>query len=123
MPQLRQQAATGQREVSTLRSWLLRPQPWLGAILLLALLFGADACRMPQNQVSVRLFAASVVAYHNVIHPLTARFLRCRYRPTCSAYAVEATRKYGIVKGGWMGLRRIASCRKSVPMGTLDPVP
>jgi putative membrane protein insertion efficiency factor len=90
---------------------------------LLAILFGADALRAPQHQVSVRLFAASVAGYHRYVHPLTGQFIRCRYSPTCSAYSVQAVRKYGIVKGGWMGMRRIASCRSSVPMGTVDPVP
>lgn len=103
--------------------WGGRPEPWLAAILLLAMLFGSDALRPPQNQVSVRLFAASVNGYHRYLHPFTGRFIRCRYTPTCSEYAVEAVRKYGIAKGGWMGLRRVASCRSSVPMGTSDPVP
>jgi uncharacterized protein len=106
-----------------LRIRLLRPEPWLAAILLLAILFGVDASRPPQSQVSVRLFAASVDGYHRYLHPLTGRYIRCRYTPTCSRYSVEAVRKYGIVKGGWMSLRRIASCKSSVPMGTVDPVP
>ena len=106
-----------------LRRWLLKPGPWLAAILLLAALFAVDAMRPPQKQVSVRVFAASVAAYHRYLHPFTGDFVRCRYRPTCSRYAVEAVEKYGIVKGGWMSLRRIASCRSNVPMGTRDPVP
>lgn len=105
-----------------LRHRFLRPEPWLGAILLSALLFGADALRPPQRQVSVRLFAASVNGYHHYMHPFSAHFIRCRYNPTCSNYAVQAVRKYGIAKGGWMSLRRIASCRRSIPMGTFDPV-
>jgi putative membrane protein insertion efficiency factor len=107
----------------TLRNRLLKPQYWLTAILVMALLAGADALRPPQSQVSVRLFSASVEGYHRYIHPVTGRFIRCRYTPTCSAYAVEAVRRYGIAKGGWMGVRRIVSCRSSVPMGTSDPVP
>jgi len=105
-----------------LRRRLLRPELWLAGILLLALLFAADATRAPQRQVSVRAFAAGVAVYHRWVHPWTERFVRCRYRPTCSAYAVEAVREYGIVKGGWMSLRRVARCRQSVPMGTWDPV-
>jgi len=106
-----------------LRNRLLRPEPWLAAILLAGLLFGADALRSPQNQVSVRVFAAGVVGYHRYIQPVTGHFIRCRYKPTCSAYAVEAVRRYGIARGGWMGLRRIARCQPGVPMGTVDPVP
>ena len=106
-----------------LRGLARRPEPWLWVVLLLAVLFAADALRPPQHQVSVRLFAASVGGYHRFIHPLTGRFIRCRYSPTCSEYSVEAVRKYGIAKGGWMGLRRIVSCTPRVPMGTVDPVP
>jgi putative membrane protein insertion efficiency factor len=109
--------------MSSLRHWFLRPGPWLAAILIVAVLFGADAMRSPQKQVSVRLFALSVDGYHRLIHPVTGRFIRCRYSPTCSRYAVEAVRKYGIARGGWMGLRRVASCQPGVPMGTKDPVP
>jgi hypothetical protein len=95
----------------------------LAAILLLGLLFGVDAMRAPQKQVSVRAFAASVQAYHHWLHPWTERFVRCRFRPTCSAYAVQAVEKYGIARGGWMTVRRVSRCRRSVPMGTWDPVP
>ncbi len=109
--------------MSTLRHRLLRPEPWLAAILLLAILFGADASRPPQSQVSVRLFAASEAGYHRYIHPVTGRFIRCRFTPTCSEYAVGAVRKYGIAKGGWMSIRRLLSCQPSVKMGTSDPVP
>ncbi|MCA9235544.1 MAG: membrane protein insertion efficiency factor YidD [Planctomycetales bacterium] len=35
---------------------------------------------------------------------------RCRYQPTCSQYCIEAVRKYGAVRGGWRGLRRICRC-------------
>ena len=107
----------------TLRRWFLRPGPWLAATFLLLLLFAADSLRAPQNQVSVRLFSASVDAYHRYLHPITSRFVQCRYNPTCSRYSVEAVRKYGILKGGWMSARRIASCRSTVPLGTRDPVP
>ncbi len=106
-----------------LRRRLLKPEPWLAAILLLALLFAADAMRPPQRQVSVRAFEAGAAVYHRWLHPWTERFVRCRYRPTCSEYAVEAVKEYGIAKGGWMSLRRVARCRQSVPMGTWDPVP
>ena len=106
-----------------LRGRIVSRKFWLAAILLLAVLFGADALRPPRNQVSVRLFAASVDGYHRYLHPFTGQFIRCRYKPTCSEYAVEAVRKYGIAKGGWMGMRRIISCRPGVPIGTSDPVP
>jgi putative membrane protein insertion efficiency factor len=35
---------------------------------------------------------------------------KCRFTPTCSAYAIEALKKYGFFKGGWMAVRRISGC-------------
>lgn len=34
----------------------------------------------------------------------------CRFMPSCSQYMLDATRKYGPIRGGWMGLKRIARC-------------
>ena len=47
---------------------------------------------------------------------------RCRYQPTCSAYAIEALRKHGAIKGGLLATRRICRCH---PWGgsCYDPVP
>lgn len=35
----------------------------------------------------------------------------CRFVPTCSEYTYEAISKYGVFRGGWMGLKRIIRCR------------
>lgn|SRR6185437_11113637 len=103
--------------------WLRKPHLYLGIFVLSMALVGLDATRPPQRQISVALFARSVDLYHEYVHPLTERYIRCRYRPTCSRYSVEAVRKYGIAKGMVLALRRISSCRRSVPMGTVDPIP
>jgi putative membrane protein insertion efficiency factor len=46
----------------------------------------------------------------------------CRYTPTCSHYAAEAIREYGVFKGSGLGLRRLLSCRPGGGKG-YDPVP
>lgn len=34
----------------------------------------------------------------------------CRFQPTCSEYTYQAIEKYGILRGGWLGLKRIVRC-------------
>jgi putative membrane protein insertion efficiency factor len=46
----------------------------------------------------------------------------CRYTPSCSAYGIEALKKYGPFKGGWLTIKRIASCNPWGGSG-YDPVP
>ncbi len=58
--------------------------------------------------------------YQNTISKATPP--SCRFYPTCSHYGYEAIEKYGLLKGGWMAIKRVARCHPFNP-GGYDPVP
>lgn len=59
-------------------------------------------------------------AYRLAVSPLLGN--RCRFFPSCSEYAHEALEKHGLVRGTWLGMRRISRCHPWHP-GGYDPVP
>lgn len=62
----------------------------------------------------------SIQGYRNFISPLLPP--TCRFRPTCSQYALESVRRFGVRRGGWLALKRIVRCHPFHP-GGYDPVP
>ena len=65
------------------------------------------------------LLIGVVRLYQVAISPLLGR--RCRFTPTCSTYMIEAIRKYGALRGGWRGVRRILKCHPWHPGGHDPP--
>lgn len=63
---------------------------------------------------------APIFLYRWTISPLLPN--SCRYAPSCSAYALEAVERHGVVRGGMMALRRIGRCHPWAD-GGFDPVP
>ena len=62
--------------------------------------------------------------YQYIVSPIFAN--RCRYFPTCSQYYIEALKTYGLIKGTYLGFKRILSCHPLKILGGgsgLDLVP
>jgi len=71
---------------------------------------GASTGRSSSSQGAIRLAVAALFSgYKRWISPLLPR--ACRFSPTCSEYARLAVLKYGVWRGGWRGLARVAKCQ------------
>lgn len=66
------------------------------------------------------IMKAAIRGYQLFISPLLPG--SCRYRPTCSDYAMQAIALHGPIRGGWLAFRRILRCHPWAGWG-YDPVP
>lgn len=69
--------------------------------------------------IAARILALPIRAWRLVSRHLPPR---CRYYPSCSAYALEALEKHGAVRGSWIATKRVSRCHPWHE-GGLDPVP
>jgi putative membrane protein insertion efficiency factor len=65
-------------------------------------------------------FVLLIKLYQVTLSPLLGT--KCRFTPSCSQYAIEALKKYGIFKGSWLTVKRISKCHPWGGHG-YDPVP
>lgn len=66
------------------------------------------------------LALAAIRFYKKRISPMLPP--SCRFTPTCSEYTYEAIEIHGVIKGSWLGMKRISRCHPLNP-GGYDPVP
>lgn len=67
-----------------------------------------------------RLAILPIRFYQAAISPILGP--KCRFKPTCSNYMVQAIQEWGVLRGTWLGLKRIGRCHPWGPHG-YDPVP
>jgi putative membrane protein insertion efficiency factor len=74
----------------------------------------------PDQTVAVAIALAVLRGYKLVLSPLFTG--SCRFHPSCSDYAAEAIRRYGLTRGSWLAVRRLGRCHPFCA-GGYDPVP
>jgi putative membrane protein insertion efficiency factor len=67
-----------------------------------------------------QILLALIQIYRYAISPFLGQ--RCRFYPSCSAYAAQALTKHGVLKGLWLSIKRVLRCHPFHPGGH-DPVP
>jgi putative membrane protein insertion efficiency factor len=67
-------------------------------------------------------FILPIRVYQLLLSPLLGPS-KCRYAPTCSHYMIQAIEAWGILKGLWLGLKRIGRCHPYSKHPHIDPVP
>jgi putative membrane protein insertion efficiency factor len=80
-----------------------------------------DLSRPPSAQWSTSVALTGIRVYQASLSPLVSGAgVRCRFTVSCSRYAETVIRRDGIVRGGWLAIRRILRCGPWTPTGTVD---
>ena len=66
------------------------------------------------------IITRAISLYQRYVSPFLGA--NCRFYPSCSSYAGEAVEKHGVLRGGWLSMKRLCCCHPFHPGGA-DPVP
>jgi putative membrane protein insertion efficiency factor len=81
-----------------------------------------DLNRPPAERLVTHLAVVTIHLYQRTLSPLMdLAGINCRFEPTCSRYAEAVLVRDGLLRGGWLTLRRLARCGPWTPAGTRDP--
>lgn len=73
------------------------------------------------NRMAATVPLALIWAYRRAVSPFTPAV--CRFEPSCSQYAHQALRRFGLLRGSWLALRRLLRCHPLYRGSLCDPVP
>jgi len=92
--------------------------------LLTILALGIDLSRTPDEQLAARATIGAIHAYQDSLARVYARMgVQCRFTPSCSHYGEACIQRFGVVRGGWLAMKRVLRCGPWTPLGTHDPPP
>ena len=74
----------------------------------------------PIARIARRAVTLAIRGYQVAISPLFPP--TCRFHPSCSVYALTSVDRFGVLRGGWLAVKRIGRCHPFNP-GGYDPVP
>jgi putative membrane protein insertion efficiency factor len=74
---------------------------------------------MKLSKIIIIFFVFFIKAYQSTLRYALPQ--SCRFHPSCSDYSIQALKKYGFLKGGWLGVKRILRCHP-FNLGGYDPV-
>ena len=81
---------------------------------------GSDGVSHQPTDLLSRALIRAVRFYQTAVSPLLGE--NCRFEPTCSEYMTQALVRYGLLRGAWLGFRRLLRCHP-FSKGGFDPVP
>jgi putative membrane protein insertion efficiency factor len=81
----------------------------------------SDASKSAHSSAAVRAALFALRLYKSYLSVLMAG--SCRFEPTCSRYAYEAIERFGVLRGTWLGLKRLLRCHPLSRKFGYDPVP
>ena len=72
---------------------------------------------------AIRQYQKTLSLDHGIRGKINPGKRNCKFIPTCSEYGYGVIDKYGVLKGGFLTIKRLIKCNPWTPPGTYDPVP
>jgi hypothetical protein len=71
----------------------------------------------------IKIYQKTLSLDHGYLGKVFPNRRNCKFTPTCSEYMYKSIDKFGILRGGWLGIKRLLRCNPWTQPGQYDPVP